>query len=148
MDAGKDTVMDQKKTDAIYALLNIPVREPDTVKVKVARLGLEFTLKELSYDKLWILREGSTGDAQVNYLLSSIVEPNVRDPRWYQDHMGCPTPLDALKKLLKPGEITKLTKQVDLLNGYGMGSVVSVDMEDDQLQAQAVGKALEDLEKN
>lgn len=138
--------MDKKNDGAVYALLNIPVREPETVKVNVSRLGLEFTLRELSYDRLWSLRTGQ--GAEVNYLLASIVSPNVRDARWYQDHMGCPTPADALKKLLKPGEIAKMVKHADMLHGYGVGSVTAVELEDDELQAQAVDNALEDLEKN
>lgn len=138
--------MDKKNDGAVYALLNIPVREPETAEVEVKRLKLKITLRELSYDKLNALRSGQ--DADINYLLASIASPNVRDSQWYQDHMGCPTPADALKQLLKPGEIARLIRHADILNGYGLDSVAAVDMEDGQLQAQAVDRALEDLEKN
>lgn len=138
--------MDKKNDGAVYALLNIPQRETETVEVEVKRLKLKITLRELSFDKLISIHSGK--DPDVNYLLSSIVTPNVRDPRWYQEHMGCPTPADALKRLLKPGEITRLVKHADVLNGYGLDSVTAVNMEDDELQAQAVDHALEDLEKN
>lgn len=138
--------MDKNNDGAVYALLNIPQRESETAEVEVKRLKLRITLREQSFDKLNSIRSGK--DPDVNYLLSSIVTPNVRDPRWYQEHMGCPTPMDALKKLLKPGEIAQLIKHADVLNGYGLGSVTAVDMEDDELQGQAVEHALEDLEKN
>lgn len=138
--------MDKKNDGAVQALLNIPIREPETMQVEVKRLALKITLQELSYDKLQSLRSGQ--DADVNYLLASIATPDARDPRWYQEHMGCPTPVDALKRLLKPGEIAKLNKHADILNGYGLGAVSAVNLEADQLQAQAVGNALEDLEKN
>lgn len=138
--------MDKKSDGAVYALLNIPVREPETEVAEVKRLKLKITLRELSYDKLSELRMGQNAD--LNYLLASIAAPDVRDPRWYREHMGCPTPADALKRLLKPGEIAGLVKRADILNGYGFGSVSAVAMEEDQLQAQAVENALEDLEKN
>lgn len=138
--------MDKKNDGAVYALLNIPIRETETAEVEVKRLKLKLTLRELPYDKLQSLRRGD--DPDVNYLLASIASPNVRDPRWYQEHMGCPTPADALKRLLKPGEIARLIRHADVLNGYGLDSVSSVKMSDDQLQAQAVEHALEDLEKN
>jgi hypothetical protein len=138
--------MDKKNDGTVQALLNIPIREPETTQVEVKRLALKITLQELSYDKLQNLRSGQ--DADINYLLASIAAPDVRDPRWYQEHMGCPTPVDALKRLLKPGEISKLNKHADILNGYGLGAVSAVNLDADQLQAQAVGNALEDLEKN
>lgn len=138
--------MDKKNDGAVYALLNIPIRETETTEVEVKRLNLRFTLRELSFDKLKSLR--TEQDPDVNYLLASIVTPNVRESSWFQDHMGCPTPVDALKRLLKPGEIAQLIRHADVLNGYGQGAVAAVDMEDDQLQAQAVDHALEDLGKN
>lgn len=138
--------MDKKNDGAVYALMNIPIRETETVEVEIRRLKLRITLRETSYDKLFALRSGQ--DADINYLLASIASPNVRDSRWYQEHMGCPTPADALKRLLKPGEIARLIRHADVLNGYGQDSVSAVDMEGDQLQTQAVDRALEDLEKN
>lgn len=62
--------------------------------------------------------------------------------------MGCPTPVDAIKKLLRPGEIQAIVRQCDKLNGYGYGSVVAVKQSADELQNSAIDAALEDLEKN
>lgn len=140
--------MDKKSDGAVFALLNIPApgAEPETAEVEVKRLGLKLTLRELGYDKLRALR--SQRDAELHYLLDSIAAPDVRAPRWYQEHMGCPTPLDALKRLLKPGEIAALVKRADRLNGYGLDSVSALTMEEDKLQGQALNRALEDLEKN
>lgn len=138
--------MDKKNDGAVYALLNIPQRETETAEVEVKRLKLKITLRELSFDKLKSLR--SEKDSEVSYLLASIVTPNVRDSSWFRDYMGCPTPADALKRLLKPGEITQLIRHADVLNGYGLDAVAAIGMEDDQIQAQAVDHALEDLEKN
>ena len=137
--------MDKTKS-VVRSLLDIPVGEPETAVARVTRLGLDIKLKELPYNKLTALR--GTEDADLNYLLASTVEPNFRDANWYREHMGCPTPVDALKKLLRPGEVRALVRRCDALNGYGPGAVISLEAGEDDLQAATVGAALKDLEKN
>lgn len=133
-----------KEKRAVRALLDIQVGEPEKQQVMVPRLGLTITLRELPYNKLERLR--GIEDADINYLLASADAPNFRDPVWYRDHMGCPTPVDAVKALLRPGEIRAIVRRCDLLNGYGPGAVISMDQTD--LQDAAIGAAMEDLEKN
>ena len=137
--------MDKTKS-VVRSLLDIPVGEPETAVARVTRLGLDIKLKEIPYNKLSALR--GTEDADLNYLLASTVEPNFRDANWYREHMGCPTPVDALKKLLRPGEVRALVRRCDALNGYGPGAVISLEAGEDDLQAATVGAALKDLEKN
>lgn len=137
--------MDKTKS-VVRSLLDIPVGEPETAVARVTRLGLDIKLKEIPYNKLSALR--GTEDADLNYLLASTVEPNFRDANWYREHMGCPTPVDALKKLLRPGEVRALVRRCDALNGYGPGAVISLEADEDDLQGAAVGAALKDLEKN
>ena len=60
--------------------------------------------------------------------------------------MGCASPADALKKLLRMGEVEKLCRVIDRLNGYAAGSVV--EAADDELAAEALNAAVEELEKN
>lgn len=138
--------MMEKTKNVVRSLLDIPVGEPETAVARVTRLGLDIKLKEIPYNKLSALR--GTEDADLNYLLASTVEPNFRDANWYREHMGCPTPVDALKKLLRPGEVRALVRRCDALNGYGPGAVISLEADEDDLQAAAVGGALKDLEKN
>lgn len=138
--------MMEKTKSVVRSLLDIPVGEPETAVARVTRLGLDIKLKEIPYNKLSALR--GTEDADLNYLLASTVEPDFRDAHWYREHMGCPTPVDALKKLLRPGEVRALVRRCDALNGYGPGAVISLEADEDDLQAAAVGAALEDLEKN
>ena len=130
------------KCETIRALLDIQVGEPEQRKIKISRLGLTFTVKSLPYDK--VLKNIGRNDANLHYILDSTVSPNLRDPRWYDEHMGCVTPVEALKKLLLAGEISGLVKQLDQLNGYGSTAVQDVT----ELQNAAIGSALEDLEKN
>ena len=137
--------MSEKKS-AVRALLEIPAGEPETCTVKVTRLGLEITLRELPYNKLAFLR--GSEDADLQYLLASAAAPNFKDREWFEAHMGCPTPVDALKNLLRPGEVRAILRRCDELNGYGPGAVISLERAEDALQSKAVEQALEELEKN
>lgn len=130
------------KCETIRSLLDIQVGEPEQRKINITRLGLTLTVKALPYDKVM----GNIGrkDANFHYILDSVVSPNLRDSEWYEDHMGCVTPVEALKKLLLAGEVSGLVKQLDQLNGYGSTAVQNVT----DLQNAAIGAALEDLEKN
>lgn len=136
----------RENKSAVRALLDIPAGEPETCAVKVTRLGLEITLRELPYNKLASIRGDE--DADLHYLLASAAAPNFKDREWFETHMGCPTPVDALKKLLRPGEVRAILRRCDELNGYGPGAVISLERAEDALQSEAVGQALEELEKN
>jgi hypothetical protein len=76
------------------------------------------------------------------------VAPNFKDPAWYQEKMGCPTPIDAMKRLLRPGEVERLCRVADELNGYGPGSISPLTASDDQLETAATEAAFEELQKN
>lgn len=133
------------------SLLDIEVGAPETARVKVARLGLIVTVRELPYDRLNKLR--GMEDSDLQYLMESTVEPKFRDKAWYKEKMGCPTPIEAMKKLLREGEVRAILRKCDELNGYGYGAVVPLSPDDesipeDELQGRAIGAALEDLEKN
>ena len=133
------------------SLLDIEVGAPETARVKVARLGLILTVRELPYDRLNKLR--GMEDSDLQYLMESTVEPKFRDKAWYKEKMGCPTPIEAMKKLLREGEVRAILRKCDELNGYGYGAVVPLSPDDesipeDELQGRAIGAALEDLEKN
>lgn len=141
----------EKKKSAVRSLLDIDVGAPEAARVKVARLGLILTVRELPYDRLNKLR--GMEDSDLQYLMESTVEPKFRDKAWYKEKMGCPTPIEAMKKLLREGEVRAILRKCDELNGYGYGAVVPLSPDDesipeDELQGRAIGAALEDLEKN
>lgn len=131
-------------SNIINNLLAIPQRDPETRKVLIPRLNLTITLKEIDYNTLQSCR--TSENAHYHYLLKSTVSPNFKDETWYQEKMGCPTPVEAMKKLLRPGEVERLCKVADELNGYGPGSI-SV-LTDEELETAATGAAVEHLEKN
>ncbi len=115
--------MEKKKKDIVANLLDLPELEPETTSVEITRLGIVFELKELPYDKL--------------------TNPELKQEAWYRDKQKCATPADALKKLLRRGEVSKIVQAIDLLNGYGAGSVVPAERE-----RAALSAAVEELEKN
>lgn len=142
--------MKQSKS-AVRSLLDLPVRERETAEVKVTRLNLIVKVRELPYDRLSKLR--GMEDSDLQYLLESAVEPKFRDKAWYRERMDCPTPIEAMKKLFREGEVRAILRKCDELNGYGYGAVVPLspdekEVGEDELQARAIGAALEDLEKN
>ena len=138
--------MEQKKRLTIRSLLDIPAESHEQATVQVTRLGLELVLQDIPYNKLSSLRDKE--DAELHYILASTVEPNFKATEWFRGHMGCPTPVEALKKLLRPGEVRAIIHRCDKLNGYGSDAVVSLDLDDAAFQAVAIDAALEDLEKN
>ena len=76
----------------------------------------------MPYNKLVRIRREE--DAQLHLILAAVVNhPELRQAEWYHGKEGCATPVDALKKLLRMGEVEKLCRVIDQLNGYGPGSV-------------------------
>lgn len=124
-------------------LLSLKIEEPKTETRTVTRLGLDITVREMTYDEVErSIREKE--DRDINYLLAATVSPNFRDPAWYEQKMDCATPVAALKKLLRHGEVTQLVKVIDRLNGYRAASLTTPK----DLEAVAVAATAGELEKN
>lgn len=137
--------MKKKESAVIASLLDLPEFEPETAAVKLPRLGIVLELRELPYDKLLSLSRERDPDPHL--ILACVTNhPELKQPAWYHDKMGQPTPVDALKKLLRKGEVRKICQVIDVLHGYGVGSVVPCTEE--ELQSRAISAAVEELEKN
>ena len=136
---------DRKKVNIVASLLDLPEFEPERARVRLPRLGIELELQELSYDKL--MRARREPDPAIHIILGMVVNhPEFKQPAWYHDKKGCATPVDALKKLLRKGEVERICRAIDLLNGYAPGSVVPMDRQ--AAQGAAIAAAVEELEKN
>lgn len=133
-------------SNIVNSLLAIPQASPETKVVALPRLGLKITLREIDYNTLQSCR--GSEDASFHYLLKSTVSPNFKDSAWYQEKMDCPTPVEAMKKLLRPGEVERLCKVADELNGYGAGSVSILEAAKEDVETVATAAAVEYLEKN
>lgn len=124
-------------------LLSLTLDKPQTETHRVMRLGLDVTVRELTYDEVeQCAREKE--DSNLYYLLTAAVSPNFRDEAWYKDKLGCPTPIQALKKLFRHGEVNALVGVIDRLNGY-RGKVLASK---EELEAAALDATVEGLEKN
>lgn len=108
-------------------LLAMELPKPETRRKRVKRLGLELTLKELSYNQIADISKGEEPD--VHLLLAGVADPDFKAEAWWRDKMGCPTPAEAVKRLLRPGEIRAVVRELDGLAGFS-------------------GLALEDVTKN
>ena len=137
--------MSKKESSIINSLLDLPEFEPETSAVKLPRLNIVLELKELPYDKL--VRISKERDAQIHLILACVSNhPELKQEAWYKEKKGCATPVDALKKVLRKGEVEKICRAIDPLHGYSVGSVVPVSEED--MQNRAVAVAVAELEKN
>lgn len=137
--------MDRKEKSVIDSLLDLPEFEPETSAVKLPRLNIVMELRELPYDKL--MKFSREPEAQIHLILASVTNhPEMKDAAWYRDKMGCATPVDALKKLFRKGEVEKVCRSIDRLHGYAAGSVIPVDP--DAMQTAAIDAAVEELGKN
>lgn len=131
--------------DLLERLLALELEKPETSTVAIPRLGLELTLKELSYRQVAACRREEDQDA--NFMLAAC--PTLRDPSWWEERLGCATPIEAIRKVFRPGEVEGVTKEIGKLSGYGVGAVLRPAKKDDKaLHDAALGQALEDLEKN
>lgn len=128
---------------SLEKLLSLTLPDPQTETKRVTRLGLDVTLREVTYNEVEACGKEKE-DADLHYLLAATVSPNFRAPEWYLDKMGCATPIEAMKKLFRHGEIRALIRVADKLNGY-RGSVLSSP---EELENQATLAAVEGLEKN
>lgn len=129
--------------DAIDKLLALELPEPQTVTKRIKRLGLDITLRELTYAEMARCRKKEQ-DNDLHYLLASTVSPDFKDKRFYHEKMGCDSVIDAMKKLFSSGEIRALVAECDRLNGY----FTKVLEDPKALEDAALEAALEDLGKN
>lgn len=137
--------MEKKEKSVIASLMDLPEFEPEKTAVRLNRLGIVLELKELPYDKL--VKLSREQDAQMHLILACVDNhPEMKQREWYHDKKGCATPVDALKKLLRKGEVEKICRAIDLLHGYGVGSVTPLSEED--LSDLAAAAAVKELEKN
>ena len=137
--------MAKKEPSIIDSLLDLPEFEPEKTVLRLNRLGIELELQELPYDKL--VKLSREADADIHLILACVTNhPEMKRSEWYHDKKGCATPADALKKILRKGEVKKICAAIDLLHGYSPGSVTVVSEE--ELSDRVTAAAVKELEKN
>lgn len=117
--------MDIREISAIDLLLrpDAPevVRRRKTASFEVKRLsrdlGAPFVLelRGLSYNQYRDL-QGSF-NATLDTVLEGVTSPNLRDPRLLERYSAA-TPVDLLKDIFLPGELSEIARQVEKLTGF------------------------------
>lgn len=112
------------ETDVLELLLSRePVSPREEKEVKIKRLSpkgeepVVFTLKSLVYSRAAELKRMDNPEQPLFILLEGVTSPNLKDQRLL-DHYGAATPAELLKKMLLPGEIDDLCREVEKLSGY------------------------------
>jgi|GEM_PF-327894 len=115
-------------------LLNMDIQAPRTEKVKMKRLSsicgqdVVFTIKQLSYNRVNEIIEQYRFDTDMSVfiMLAGTVSPKLKDKNLL-DKYEAVTPAELLKKLLLPGEIEDISREIQRLCGYRQNTFEIVD---------------------
>jgi len=118
-------------SNTLDLLLKMELPHPPEKVVKLKRLSqicgapVEFKLRALSYSKAAELTSSVMDDLNVHIILAGVVEPNLKD-RGLLEKYGAATPAELVKKLLLPGEIESLAREIERLSGYRTNTIEEV----------------------
>ena len=125
---------EEKKTDLVSLLLRpeLPnvLKELPTARYRVKRLSeligenVIFTLRGLPYGRVQELRRLEE-DVEVHIILAGCLEPDLRSPALMERYKA-PTPAEAVKSLLLPGEIEDLSREIERLCGFRAWTIKEV----------------------
>lgn len=123
--AGGPSVLDWLLGDAPDVAAQLPEASfrIDRLSAAAGR-DVAFRLRALTYGRVQDLSR-MTQEAEVSILLAGCVEPDLKDPR-LMDRFGAPTPAEAVKRLLLPGEIADLSREVEKLTGYRRTTITEI----------------------
>lgn len=117
--------------DALKLLLDANVPELPEKELKVKRLSsmcgepVVFKLKALPYNRATDLTKNQPEDLNVHIVLAGTVEPNLKDADLMAKYYAS-TPAELVKKLLLPGEIEDISREIEKLSGYRQVTVEEI----------------------
>ncbi len=114
-------------------LLKMEIPNAPEKQVKQKRLSKEcggnviFTVRALSYSRAAEIQEEHRfdGDMPIFILLEGLASPDLKSPELLAKY-AAPTPAELLKKMLLPGEIEDLSREVEKLSGYRIDTLEEV----------------------
>lgn len=115
-------------------LLQSQVPTPQTKQFRHKRLSeicggdVIFTLREIGFSKVAEIQKLHAGDGEmdVHTVLATTVEPDFRNKELLEKY-GAATPAELVKKMLRPGEITDLARQGEILSGFRVNTLESLE---------------------
>lgn len=123
-----------EKDNTLELLLSMDVPAPREKNVKLKRLSeicgkdVVFRIRQISYNRLHEIVEqhNGSGDISVFTVLAGVVSPNLKSKELMTKY-GAVTPVDMLEKLLLPGEIEDLDREIERLCGYRYNTLEEVE---------------------
>lgn len=119
-------------SNALDILLRSEVPAPQTKQFKHKRLSQHcgedviFTLRELGFSRVAEIKKLHEGEEmELHILMAGIVEPDIKSADLLSKY-GAPTPVELLKKLFRPGEITDMSREVEKLSGFRANTIEEV----------------------
>lgn len=114
-------------------LLKSDIPAPQQKQFKQKRLSKQlgedvvFTIRELGYSRVAEIKKlhENDGEMEIGILLAGTLEPDLKNKELLEK-FGAVTPAELAKKLLLPGEITDLSRQIEKLSGYRMETLEEV----------------------
>jgi hypothetical protein len=110
--------------DVLRILLELPgeaARKEKTIRLKrlseAAGRDVNFRLRSLGYDRTAEIVREHPDDMSLFVVLEGVASPSFKD-RELMSHYGAATPVELIKKLLLPGEIEDISREVQRLSGY------------------------------
>jgi len=105
---------------------NLPEKE-----IKLKRLSdlcggpVVFKLRALPYNRAAEIAKEQRDDMNVHILLAGVVEPNLKSPELMAKY-GAPTPAEMVKKMLLPGEVEDISREIERLSGYRTATIEDI----------------------
>lgn len=124
--------------NTLELLLNMDPQSLPEKEVAVRRLSkacgqpVVFRLRGLPYSQVAEILERKK-DTALHILLAGVVSPNLKD-RALRDKYAAETPHELVKKLLLPGEIEDLSREIERLSGYRMNTLEEVEAHREELE--------------
>ena len=110
--------------DVLSILLELPgdaARREKTIRMKrlseAAGRDVRFKLRSLGYDRTAEIVREHPDDLALFVVLEGCAEPNFKDET-LRRHYGAATPVELIKRMLLPGEIEDISREVQRLSGY------------------------------
>lgn len=111
-------------TEVMELLLKAEMPDLPSKEIKIKRLSdicggpVVFSLKALTFSQVAELKEAHNGDnLNLHIILAGVVSPDLKAKELLAKYNAV-TPLEMLKKMLLPGELEDISREVEKLSGY------------------------------
>ncbi|WP_312695601.1 phage tail assembly chaperone [Caproiciproducens sp.] len=113
-------------------LLKSETPNPPEKQIKLKRLSeicggdVIFTMKALTYSRVVEIKDTHSGDdMEVYILLAGVSSPDLKAKELLEKYKAA-TPAELVKNMLLPGEITDISREVEILSGYRISTVEEI----------------------